>query len=99
MTGGIELFDPTFDALERAMRIESMRQAVTSQNIANAKTPGYRALTFDEKLLQAVERLDKKEVVLEEELANLSKNRYSDYVRILTSKLNALKTVAAQGRR
>lgn len=95
----IGVFDGTFDAIERAMRIETMKQAVTAQNIANAKTPGYEAMTFDENLMQAVKRLDKKDVVLEEELANLAKNSYSSYVKLMTSKLNILRTIATQGRR
>ncbi|MGB9613669.1 MAG: flagellar basal body rod protein FlgB, partial [Candidatus Margulisiibacteriota bacterium] len=70
-------------------------------NIANAKTPGYEALTFDEELMRAVKRLDQKQVVLEEELAALTENsiKYSAYVKLLSSKINVLRTIATQGRR
>jgi flagellar basal-body rod protein FlgB len=95
------LFDPTFRNLERAMEIATRRQEVISHNIANANTPGFEALTFDEQLMQAVKRLDKKDVVLEEELASLTDNsiKYSAYVKMLSSKFNVLRTVATQGRR
>jgi len=97
----VEVFDATFGNLERAMEISTRRQEVITHNIANANTPGYEALTFDEQLMQAVKRQDKKRVVLEEELAALSDNslKYSSYVKLLSSKINVLRTIATQGRR
>jgi len=99
LTGGI--FDQTFNALEQAMRIATARQQVIANNIANAKTPGYEALTFDEQLMQAVKRQGKKEVVLEEELASLTDNstKYSAYIKLMTSKMSILRSIATQGRR
>ena len=96
-----ELFDATFGNLERAMEIATRRQQVIAHNIANAKTPGYEALTFDEELMQAVKRSDRKEVVLEDELAALTENsvKYSSYVKLLSSKINVLKSIVTQGRR
>lgn len=99
MANPIELFDPIFDNLTRAMRIESLKQEVTAHNIANAKTPGYEALTFDEHLMKAVKRTDRKKVALEEELAALTQNKYSEYVRLLTSKIGMLKTIVTQGKK
>ena len=95
------IFDETFATLERAMQITTKKQAVIAHNIANAKTPGYEALTFDEELMRAVKRLDKKQVVLEEELASLTENsvKYSASVKLLSSKINVLKTIVTQGRR
>jgi len=83
------------------MEIATRRQETISHNIANANTPGYEALTFDEQLMQAVKRLDKKDVVLEEELASLTDNsiKYSAYVKMLSSKFGVLRTVVSQGRR
>jgi len=97
----IKIFDDSFNQLERAMEISTRRQEIIAHNIANAKTPGYEALTFDEELMQAVKRADNREVVLEEELSSLTKNsiKYSSYVKLLSSKLNMLKTIASQGRR
>ena len=95
----LNIFDPVFDNLTRAMRIESLKQEVTAHNIANAKTPGYEALTFDEHLMKAVKRTDSKKVALEEELAALTQNKYSEYVRLLTSKIGMLKTIVTQGKK
>lgn len=83
------------------MEIATRRQEVITNNIANAKTPGYEALNFDEQLMRATKRLNKKEVVLEDELAALTENSvaYSSYVKLLSSKFNVLKTIASQGRR
>ena len=96
-----EVFDVTFANLERAMEVATRRQEVITHNIANAKTPGYEALTFDEELMQAVRRLNRKEVVLEEELAALTDNsiKYSSYVKLLSSRINIMRTIATQGRR
>ncbi len=97
----VEIFDPTFGNLERAMEIATRRQEVISHNIANADTPGYEALTFDEQLMRAVKRLDKKRVVLEEEMAALTENsiKYSSYVKLLSTKVNVLRNIVTQGRR
>ena len=101
MAEPVGLFDESFKKLERAMEIATKRQAVISHNLANAHTPGYVALDFDEKLMQDVERGDQNKGVVEEELAKLTDNsmRYSTYVKLLSSKLNILRTVATQGRR
>jgi flagellar basal body rod protein FlgB len=98
MTG---VFDKTFDNLENAMRVASAKQAVTNQNIANSKTPGYEALEFSEELNKAVKRKDNPRVILEEEMDSLSKNSvdYTSYVKLMTQKLNILKTIASQGRK
>jgi flagellar basal body rod protein FlgB len=101
MSGPLEIFDPTFGSLERAMKIATLKQAVIAQNIANAKTPGYQAMTFDEQLNMAVKRQGKKDVTLEEEMAALAENssQYSSYVKLMTSKIGVLRTIATQGKR
>jgi flagellar basal body rod protein FlgB len=101
MPGPLEIYDATFDSLERAMKVAALKQAVIAQNIANAKTPGYEALTFDEQLNMAVKRRDKKDVTLEEEMAALAENtnKYSSFVKLMTSKIGVLRTIATQGKR
>jgi flagellar basal body rod protein FlgB len=101
MPEAVDLFDSQFDALERSMDIAARRQEVISHNIANAKTPGYEPMEFNEELMQAVKRENKKQVVLEDELAALTDNsiKYSTYVKLLSSKISILKTIATQGRR
>ena len=95
------MFDNTFDNLERAMNVSTKVQAVIAHNIANANTPGYVAMDFDEVLGMAVKRADKKGVVIEEEMASLAENsvKYSAYVKLISSKLTTLRTIATQGRK
>lgn len=83
------------------MEIATRRQEVITHNIANAKTPGYQAMTFDEQLMRAVKRADKKDINMEEELASLTENsiKYSAYVKLLSTKINTIRTIATQGRR
>ncbi|MCU0641387.1 MAG: flagellar basal body protein [Candidatus Margulisbacteria bacterium] len=97
----VEIFDSSFGGLERAMQVATQRQMVIAQNIANAKTPGYRAMTFDEQLMKAVERAERRDVVLEDELSALTENsvKYSAVTKLMTAKLNVLKTIVTQGRR
>jgi flagellar basal body rod protein FlgB len=97
----VNLFDETFNSLEKAMAVATKRQAVIAQNIANAKTPGYEALSFDEELDRAVKRQDKRNVTLEEEMAALAENsgRYSAYVKMMTSKMSVLRSIVTQGRK
>ncbi|MBI5399134.1 hypothetical protein HZB07_00760 [Candidatus Saganbacteria bacterium] len=101
MTEPVGLFDAQFADLERSMTIAAKRQETISHNIANAKTPGYQPLVFDEELMRAVKRQDQKQVVLEDELASLTENsmKYSAYVKLLSSKISILKAIATQGRR
>jgi len=95
------IFDPTFKHLESAMKVSAAKQAVISHNIANANNPEYEALEFDEELGKAVNRLDNKKVVMEDEMAALSENsvRYSSYVKLMSSKLGVLRNIASQGRK
>ncbi|MFA6548837.1 MAG: flagellar basal body protein [Candidatus Margulisiibacteriota bacterium] len=101
MVEEINIFGSQIGNLEQAMEISARRQEIISQNIANAKTPGYEALTFDEQLMRAVKRTDKKQVVLEEELAALTDNsiKYSAYVKMFSARTNILRTIATQGKR
>lgn len=97
----LQIFDPSFDNLQRAMDIAAKREAVIAHNMANANTPGYDAMDFDEILGRAVKRAEGRGVVIEEEMAALAENsiKYSAYVKLLSSKINILKTIATQGRR
>jgi flagellar basal-body rod protein FlgB len=95
------IFDPTFNNLEKAMKVSATKQSVIAHNIANANTPGYEPLDFDAELGKAIKRQDKKKVMIEEEMAALSENsvRYSAYVKLISSKMNVLRTIATQGRK
>jgi flagellar basal-body rod protein FlgB len=52
-----ELFGKTTDALGAAIQFRLLKQNVTSSNIANAETPGYKAkkIDFEEALSRAVD--------------------------------------------
>lgn len=94
------VFDPSFNRLTEAMENAMMRQAITAQNIANANTPGYEALAFDEELKKAVKRQNKK-VDLDTEYAQMGKiaTDHTVLVNLYNKKLNVLKVIASQGRR
>lgn len=95
----LKVFDPTFYHLEEAMRKRAMIQAIISHNIANANTPSFKPRRFDEVLQKVVETQGK--VELEKEMADMAKNstEYSAYVRIMNSKLSALRSIVTQGRK
>lgn len=95
------MFDYTVAQLEGEMKKTVDRQAMHAHNLANVETPGFKPLRFDEELNKAVERQDRKHVIVEEEMAALSSNsiKYSAYVKLLSQKINVLKTIASQGRR
>jgi len=96
-----QIFDSTFSNLERAMRISTKTQAVIAHNIANADTPGFQGMDFDKVLGRAIERTDGRGVIIEEEMASLAENNinHSAYVKFLSAKITALRTIATQGRR
>lgn len=95
------MFDYAITELEGEMKKAIDRQSVHAHNLANVDTPGFRPLVFDEELNKAVERQDRKHVIVEEEIAALSENsiKYSAYVKLMSQKLNILKTIATQGRK
>ncbi len=51
------LFDKTTSALQTSLNMRQLRHNITSSNIANAETPGYKAqkLDFEEALARAVD--------------------------------------------
>ncbi len=95
------MFDYAYISLEKGMKEAAEKQAVHAHNLANVDTPGYVPMEFDEELGKAIQRQDQKKVVVEEEMAKLSENsmKYSAYVKLLTQKINILRTIATQGRR
>ncbi len=97
----MELFDSTITALERSASNSIKKSEVIGQNIANISNPDYKAKKFDDVLGKAVERQDRKQVVLEEEMIDMSKNsgRYSAYLKLLSAKFGVLRTVISQGRK
>ncbi|MFH2033875.1 MAG: flagellar basal body protein [Candidatus Margulisiibacteriota bacterium] len=95
------MLDRSFSSLEKAMATAVERQAVIAQNIANVNTPGYEPLEFDEVLQKAVKRRDQESVSIEKEMALLADNsvKYSSYAKLMSSKVNLMKTIISQGRK
>lgn len=52
-----KIFDRTTDALGASLNLRSLRHSVTSSNIANAETPGYKAkkVDFEDALARAID--------------------------------------------
>ena len=95
------IFDPTFNNIEQALKVSSAKQAVHAHNLANADTPGFEPMEFDETLNKAVKRQDSRRVVVEEEMSELSKNqiKYSAYVKLISTKFSILRNIVSQGRK
>jgi len=95
------IFDSTFYNLQKAIDNASRSQAIIAHNIANANTPGYVGMDFDKILGKAVRREDGRGIIIEEEMASLAENNieYSAYIKLVSSKINILKTIVTQGRR
>ena len=96
-----EVFDATLNRLEGGVSRAIMRNSVIAHNISNANNPDFEALEFSDVLNKAVKRSDRKRVVLEEEMADLSKNsmRHSAYIKLLAAKMNVLRNIATLGRK
>jgi len=94
------IFDPTVDVLQGGIERAAKKQAIIAQNIANANNPNYIPMDFDEVLNKAVKRTNKS-IVIEEEMASLSKNsiEHSAYIKLLASKISVIRTVVTQGRK
>ncbi len=95
-----ELYDSTYTNLETAIIKATKRQAVIAQNIANINNPDYQAMEFNDVLDKAVKRSNKT-VVFEEEMADMAKKSgaHSAYLKLLSAKLGAIRTVVTQGRK
>ncbi|MFH0886871.1 MAG: flagellar basal body protein [bacterium] len=95
----VNVFDPTFNRLEVAMKNRAMMQSIIAHNIANANTPGFKPIKFDDVLGKAVRSANT--VDLEEEMSDMAKNstEYSSYVRLINGKLSTLRSVVTQGRK
>ena len=95
------IFDKTFTDLEKGIYRTDKVQEVIAHNIANAQTPGYVPKKFSEELDKAIEKSDKKNVNLEEEMADMARNstEHSAYLKMMASKLAILRTIVTQGRK
>lgn len=104
--GNIEafLYDDTMLRLEGEIKKSIRKQAIYAHNVANKDVPGYKPIRFEEELQELEKRpgwsKEKDEVVIEEEMAKMTKNRmkHQTYLRLYNVKLEVLKKIVNQGK-
>lgn len=88
--------------LKNAIEDASRRQAVYSYNVANASTPGFKPVRFDDELQKAQARYgeESKDFNLEEEMAKIAMNnmRHSALTKIFSTRYQILKKVLTGGK-
>lgn len=98
------LFDQTSQRLERAIYNMNIRQRAAAYNIANASTPGFKPIRFEDEINEAVQLygnarlLD--DVNVDDEMVKTTKIRlrHSAYVRLLNTKIGITKKVVTLGK-
>ncbi|MGC6367695.1 MAG: hypothetical protein ACON35_06830 [Candidatus Marinamargulisbacteria bacterium] len=98
------LFDETSKELEAAIYEMNSRQNAAAYNIANASTPGFRPIRFEDEIVEATRlygnarMLD--DVNIDDEMVKSTKIRlkHSAYVRLLTTKIGITKKVVTLGK-
>lgn len=99
--GGI-LFDNTTVRLEGEIKETVRRQSIIAHNIANAGVESYQPIRFADELAELQQRpgFTEDKVVVEEEMAKMTKNRirHETYLKLYQMKLKAMKQVMNQGK-
>lgn len=104
--GNVEafLYDDTMLRLEGEIKKSIRKQAIYAHNVANAEVPGYKPIRFEEELKELQRRpgysQDTDKVVIEEEMAKMTKNRmkHQTYMRLYNLKLEVLRKIINQGK-
>ncbi len=93
------LYDDTMLRLEGEIKKCVRKQVIYAHNVANAQVDGYKPIRFEEELKELEERPDYSpetdKVVIEEEMAKMTKNRFKHqtFMRLYNLKLEVLKKV------
>ena len=98
------LFDQTAVNLENAIYEMNDRQNAAAYNIANASTPGFRPIRYEDEVKEAIrlygdtKMLDS--VNIDDEMVKSTKVRlkHSAYVRLLSTKIGITKKVVTLGK-
>ena len=98
------LFDRTSVSLEKAIYDMNQRHRATAYNIANASTPDFRPLRFDDEIKEAIrlygtaKMLDS--VNIDDEMVKSTKIRlkHSAYIRLLNTKIGITKKIVTLGK-
>jgi flagellar basal-body rod protein FlgB len=82
------LFDKTIDVLDKSMDLYLLRHQITSDNIANAETPFFKArrVDFEQELQRAVEESD----MGLRDIASVTPNIYEDPYSEVGQDLNSV---------
>lgn len=97
------LYNQTMKNLTEAIYRTSHKQAVHAYNVANASTPKFQPLQFDEELNRARKRrqgLESQSFNLEREMAELSKTslKHTALTKLFSTKLGILNRIASMGK-
>jgi len=98
------LFDETSVRLEKAIYDMNDRQNAVAYNIANASTPGFKPIRFEDEIQQAVRLYGSAKMLnvvnVDDEMVKSTKIRlkHSAYVRLLSTKIGITKKVVTLGK-
>ena len=98
------LFDNTAGLLENAIYEMNHRQNAAAYNIANASTPGFKPIRFEDEIQEAVRLYGNSKMLnvvnIDDEMVKSTKIRlkHSAYVRLLSTKIGITKKVVTLGK-
>jgi len=98
------LFDDTALRLEDAIYEMNKRQNAAAYNIANASTPGFKPIRFQDEIKEAIRLYGDdsmlKDVNVDDEMVKSTKIRlkHSAYIRLLSTKMGITKKVVTLGK-
>ena len=98
------LFDDTSVRLEKAIYDMNDRQNAAVYNIANASTPGFKPIRYEDEIQHAVRLYGSSKILnvinIDDEMVKSTKIRlkHSAYVRLLTTKIGITKKVVTLGK-
>ena len=98
------LFDDTANRLKNAIYEMNHRQNAAAYNIANASTPGFKPIRFEDEIQEAVRLYGNSKMLnvvnIDDEMVKSTKIRlkHSAYVRLLSTKIGITKKVVTLGK-
>ncbi len=98
------LFDSSSVQLEKAIYEMNERQKAAAYNIANASTPGFKPIRFQDEVQEAIRLYGNarmlESVNIDDEMVRSTKVRlkHSAYVRLLSTKIGITKKVVTLGK-
>ena len=98
------LFDATSSRLEAAIYDMNKKQKATAYNIANASTPGFRPIRYEDEIQEALRLYGDASMLdvvnVDDEMVRSTKIRlkHSAYVRLLSTKIGITKKVVTLGK-